>query len=101
MILADHNYPLPQPTTSHKLQLLNIDEESLRRCCGAAIEGQGFHNVRHCETMFLSFAAFVTMVLSLALALVSSAASTLSPDHHDHRNQHHQTGNGRATDHRR
>lgn len=101
MILADHNNPLPRPTTDRKLQLLNVDEESLRRCCGAPIEGQGFHNARYFEIMFLSFAASVAMVLSLALALVSSAASTPSPDHHDHRNQHHQTDNGRATDHRR
>jgi len=89
MILADHNNPLPRPTTDRKLQLLNVDEESLGRCCGAPIEEQGLHNSRHCQIMFLSFAASVAMVLGLALALVSSAASTPSPDHHDHRNQHH------------
>jgi len=101
MILADHNNPLPRRTTDRKLQLLNVDEESLRRCCGAPFEEQGVHNARHCEIMFLCFAASVAMVLSLALALVSSAASTPSSDHHDHRKQHHQTDNGRATDYRR
>jgi hypothetical protein len=86
---------------SHKLQLLNVDEESLQRCCGAPIGGVDFRNARHCETIFLPLTVAVAVVLSQALKLVSSAASTPSSQRHENRNHHRQTNGDIATGNRR
>jgi hypothetical protein len=56
---------------------------------------------RHCETIFLPFTVAVAVVLSQALKLVSSAASTPSSQRHDNRNQHRQTNGDIATGNRR